>query len=503
MANDPIGTEYKGAPEKAPSGAYYKGVDGRYYVWKNGTAASGGPVWVVQNDDPAMQLGAFGAYKLRGDEIPSSAPNSPNVPVAESEESVAPDPMAVAYPSDMSIGYDSDYVVFDFYQYNPPFNNAIKAQNKNLVNTSGEVALNQTLDAYNATGTAANYDKDPKFPQLRLYMPSDVQDAYKADWQGKAFGGATAGILAAAGAEGFGRKIEDTFKQLGESIGRAPVNAAAAAITGLSSSITGDSITTDDVFGGISGVVRNPNTELLFEKMNLRTFDLTFKMAPYSTQDTYNISSIIKVFKMAMLPTYQMGSDTSVFGFAPGDNKALQAGFIKVPRVCQVTYMRGSNAHPYLPKYKMCAITDFKVNYTPENSYSTLTDSFPVAVEIKISFLETKLVFADDVDPNIALNGTIAYDSEGNYIGTTAPKGQEAGPMASDSRLKENIVRVGNSPSGLNIYEWNYKSAPNTRYRGVMAQEVLETNPNAVYLFEDGYLGVHYGHLDVNMEMVK
>ena len=120
-----------------------------------------------------------------------------------------------------------------------------------------------------------------------------------------------------------------------------------------------------------------------------------------------------------------------------------------------------------------------------------------------MSFLETKLVFADDVDPNIALNGTIAYDSEGNYIGTTAPKGQEAGPMASDSRLKENIVRVGNSPSGLNIYEWNYKSAPNTRYRGVMAQEVLETNPNAVYLFEDGYLGVHYGHLDVNMEMVK
>ena len=58
--------------------------------------------------------------------------------------------------------------------------------------------------------------------------------------------------------------------------------------------------------------------------MNLRTFDLTFKMAPYSTQDTYNISSIIKVFKMAMLPTYQMGSDTAVFGFAPGDNKALQ-----------------------------------------------------------------------------------------------------------------------------------------------------------------------------------
>ena len=195
MANDPIGTEYKGAPERAPTGAYYKGIDGRYYVWANRTAASGGPVWVVQNDDPAMQLGAFGAYRLRGDEIPASAPNSPTVPIAEPEESVAPDPMAVAYPSDMSIGYDSDYVVFDFYQYNPPFKNT-RAVQARIPNTDGEVALNETLDAYNATGTAANYDRDPKFPQLRLYMPSDVQDAYKADWQGKAFGGATAGILA-------------------------------------------------------------------------------------------------------------------------------------------------------------------------------------------------------------------------------------------------------------------------------------------------------------------
>ena len=419
---------------------------------------------------------------------------------AAADEYVAHDPMAVSYPSDMAITeFDNDFVVFDFYQYNPPFNKA-RATQAGIENKDGKIALNQTLDAYNTTGNAALYNRDPKFPQLRLYMPSDVQDAYKADWQGKAFGGATAGILAAAGSK---NKLEDTFKALGESIGKAPVNAAAAAITGLSSSITGDSITTDDVFGGISGVVRNPNTELLFEKMNLRTFDLTFKMAPYQIQDTYNISSIIKAFKMAMLPTYQMGSDTSVFGYAPGNNNALQAGFIKVPRVCQVTYMRGSNAHPYLPKYKMCAITDFKVNYTPDNNYSTLSDSFPVAVEIKISFMETKLVFADDVDPNIALNGTISYDSEGNYVGTTAPTGQNAGRMASDIRLKENIIKVGNSPSGLNIYEWNYKSAPDTRYRGVMAQEVLETNPSAIHLFEDGYLGVYYGHLDVKMELVK
>ena len=84
----------------------------------------------------------------------------------------------------------------------------------------------------------------------------------------------------------------------------------------------------------------------------------------------------------------------------------------------------------------------------------------------------------------------------------TAPSGQNAGPMASDVRLKENITKVGNSPSGINIYEWNYKG--NTqRYRGVMAQEILERHPEAVALQPDGYMSVYYGKIDVNMEMVK
>ena len=84
----------------------------------------------------------------------------------------------------------------------------------------------------------------------------------------------------------------------------------------------------------------------------------------------------------------------------------------------------------------------------------------------------------------------------------TAPSGQNAGPMASDVRLKENITKVGNSPSGINIYEWNYIGKPQ-RYRGVMAQEILEKHPEAVALQPDGYMSVYYGKIDVNMERVK
>ena len=74
--------------------------------------------------------------------------------------------------------------------------------------------------------------------------------------------------------------------------------------------------------------------------------------------------------------------------------------------------------------------------------------------------------------------------------------------MGSDRRLKENIEQVGKSPEGHKIYEWNYKADKNTRYRGVIAQDVMKINPMAVDIMPDGYLGVYYDQIDVPMEVV-
>jgi len=132
----------------------------------------------------------------------------------------------------------------------------------------------------------------------------------------------------------------------------------------------------------------------LFQSMELRTFDLTFKMSPFDDQDALRIEAIIKIFKQAMLPQYNLGEGVSVFG---RDNNALDAGFIQVPKVCAVNFMRGSNRNRFLPRYKMCAITDVNVNYTPDNVYATIDRNMPVATELKLSFMETKLVFSEDV----------------------------------------------------------------------------------------------------------
>ena len=294
---------------------------------------------------------------------------------------------AVRFPHDMLVDEGEDYVMFDFYDYKPPF------QNKT---TASQDVVNQTLKQYNATGYANEFFKDKAYNQILLYMPQDIQDAFSAKWQGKKFGAMTTGMLAAAGQEGGApKKLQEAAKNMTNQImKKGQVEAAAKIVTGLAQKITGDQITANDLFTGISGVARNPNVEVLFQSMELRTFDLTFKLTPFDEQDSTKIDSIIKIFKMAMLPQYNLGEDVKVFG---QKNKGLQAGFIGVPKVCAVNFMRGSGRNPYLPRYKMCAITDVNVNYTPDNVYATINNNMPVATELKLSFMETKLVFSEDV----------------------------------------------------------------------------------------------------------
>ena len=73
----------------------------------------------------------------------------------------------------------------------------------------------------------------------------------------------------------------------------------------------------------------------------------------------------------------------------------------------------------------------------------------------------------------------------------------------SDIRLKENIKEVGKSDKGFRIFEWNYKSDQDTRYRGVIAQDVMKIEPTAVMVNNTGYLAVNYAKTDVPFEVIS
>lgn len=81
--------------------------------------------------------------------------------------------------------------------------------------------------------------------------------------------------------------------------------------------------------------------------------------------------------------------------------------------------------------------------------------------------------------------------------------GPGAVALGSDIRTKENVTVVGKLPSGLTIYEYEYKPAFKDRkyfghgkFRGVMAQEVEQIIPDAVFETEDGYKVVDYSKVN-------
>ena len=74
----------------------------------------------------------------------------------------------------------------------------------------------------------------------------------------------------------------------------------------------------------------------------------------------------------------------------------------------------------------------------------------------------------------------------------------------SDIRLKENIVLVGKSENGINIYQYNYKNDRTTLYEGVIAQELIDTDfEDVLSIDENGMYSVNYKTLDVKFKKLN
>jgi hypothetical protein len=73
----------------------------------------------------------------------------------------------------------------------------------------------------------------------------------------------------------------------------------------------------------------------------------------------------------------------------------------------------------------------------------------------------------------------------------------------SDKRLKYNIIELGHSPSGIPIYSFKYKGG-SVSYKGAMAQDLINMGlSDAVTVMSNGYYGVYYDMIDVDMELLN
>jgi polysaccharide export outer membrane protein len=107
------------------------------------------------------------------------------------------------------------------------------------------------------------------------------------------------------------------------------------------------------------------------------------------------------------------------------------------------------------------------------------------------------------MDPSLAGGDIVVVEESGGKVALKTLKDlipfAVLGTLASDIRLKRDIVPVGYLANGLRLYRYRYVWSP-TLYVGVMAQEAREVVPTAVVRGRDGYLRVDYRQLGLRLQ---
>ena len=322
------------------------------------------------------------------------------------------------YPRDLSPNSQTDYIRFQFFKYQPPFQRG------------GQGADGKGAGYYQ--GGEGNIG-EKLGPNILLYMPQDVTTSMATTWGGKEITNAAAGALTAVGSVLTGRGdrlaqgVGDAFK----SLGALPTTAGAQLVrAGLKATGAQSNLEMNDILGGVSGVILNPNMEMLFGGPQVRNIGFRFKMAARSEQEAKDMIRICRTFQYHAHAKFGGGSIATkgILGglanvglAAAGPENAPDAeesaaieeslsemtqvnNFISVPDLCLFKYMTGEKENQFINQYKACALTNVDVNFTPDGSYSTLIGGYPSAVELSLTLVETKIIYQSEINPDFGVS---------------------------------------------------------------------------------------------------
>ena len=213
-----------------------------------------------------------------------------------------------------------------------------------------------------------------------LAIPSGISDTNACNWgenslnaaqqalAATAFKGITKGV--GAGIEEFGKSLDKALGDKNTATSFASVFAAAAVSTDAAA-----------LLSRTSGIVLNPNLQLLFNGPTLRPFSFTFKMSARSQDEAKIIITILNFFKRGMASI-----------------KTKSNLFLKAPHTFKIEYRHLGGVHPYIGKIKECALQSITTNYTPEGQYATYVDGYMVSYEIQMQFQELEPIFNNDYE---------------------------------------------------------------------------------------------------------
>ena len=177
-------------------------------------------------------------------------------------------------------------------------------------------------------------------------------------------------------------------------------NASSATFSDVADGSTGytGTVGIDNGGGDITGVVRlssqkalNPHLEAIFEKINMREFNYTFRFTPKNEREVDTVDKIIKLFKFHMMPE------------KPID--AAIGRYLTMPSEFEIHYMYKGVENTYLPFVSNSVLTGVDVAYGPGGQYQTFKPKAtpdgdappPTEIEMKLSFMETEALTKEKI----------------------------------------------------------------------------------------------------------
>lgn len=278
---------------------------------------------------------------------------------------------------------NTDYLEIKVVKYVPP---GIQSEKP------GEFITGDLADSSSKYGA-----KTKTLSSICLPIPQNITDANSVTWSEdnlnplQAFGlNAYAQTIAGNTKFDINKVRKDSGDLIGKALGDERLKSLVLAATGTALVNTfGANVSPNSIISRATGQVFNSNLELLFSGPNIRLFPFVFDFVPRDRREAAEVKDIIRTLKQHM-STKKTGT---------------KGVFFQSPDVFLLKYKTGNKDHPFLNKFKPCALVDMNVIYTGSGTYATYQDSTPVHMQMTLTFKELNPIYAEDYDKEEAKGG--------------------------------------------------------------------------------------------------
>lgn len=170
-------------------------------------------------------------------------------------------------------------------------------------------------------------------------------------------------------------------------MGAAGVAAGAAAFAAVSGSktvigdlvglITGGS-TALNFAGAFSGMTRNPHTAMIFDRMGIRHYNLSFLLAPRNDKQSFALNTILSHLRSKMHPSFMQGN----------------AFVLNYPSMFTVEFAGFPPNVMGIPKIDFSFLRNMSINASPQGQVY-FKGGYPSLVEVSLEFVELEIKTRD------------------------------------------------------------------------------------------------------------